>query len=776
MSKPIATYRLQVHAQFPFSNVEEIIGYLQALGISDIYLSPITEAQPGSTHGYDVINSNRINPELGGKDEFDRLFNELNKKSLGLVVDIVPNHMAATTYNIFWQDVVAKHQASEFAYYFDINWELSKENKLFYRRFFDINELVCLRMEDIAVFQATHQLLFQLIDNNSISGLRVDHIDGLLDPTGYLNRLRQRIGNNKYLVVEKILASREMLPDNWPIDGTTGYDFLNQANQVFISHKGFGILASLYAKLVNNDRSVAEIRYQSNKFVIKSLFKKEFVYLVNALQFLALACDKDFKLTDIRNALATVSALMPVYRTYIYNGYKSPQDSDIIAQTLEAAKNRESGLKLEILLFLMEIFDFNYPKEISDVIKQKWQDWIYRWQLLTGPMIAKGYEDTTCYRYNALISVNEVGSDAQLFEHLGNLDAFHHYNQYKLSHFPYSMNATSTHDTKRSEDVRARINVLSELSIEWSKLVKRWCKVHSKFKPKLAGYFAPSVNEEILIYQSLLGAWPLVEEEVAEFKQRFKQYIFKVLKEAKINSTWRKPNQLYEKTVQDFCDQLWSNASENNFLPEFLPFQKKVAFYGMINSLSQLVLKITSPGVADFYQGMEVWQFHLVDPDNRRPVDFICRQKLLNQLLKEQDQSDYLPRLLNEWRNGQIKLYITHKLLQHRLANRDIYTVGDYIPLIAEGKYANNIVAFLRNYQSDWLLVVVPRLLTEVVGSDEPPLGEVWQETQIVLPEQASRQWKNCLTQERLIISMPYRLRLADIFQTLPVAVLMANE
>lgn len=774
MINPCATYRLQVNPGFTFEQVQHIVPYLSRLGITTIYLSPIMQARAGSLHGYDVINSNQINVELNGEAAFNQLTKMLQKADIGLLLDIVPNHMAASEENLFWRDLLKNQQQSDYAHLFDIDWQLSaKKKKIVYRRFFDIDDLVCVRMEDMKVFNQLQQLLFKLVAEKKINGVRIDHVDGLLKPTQYLQRLRDKLGENFYIITEKILNYAEKIPEKWPIQGTTGYEFINYLNLVFVSNKGFDELKTIYDKLTNNKNSIERIRYKSNKFVIKSLFKNELQNLTDSLLMLATTIGWRFKMVDLRNVICAVSAAIPVYRTYSMDLTVSSGDKAAILKTIHLVLNSDDAINAQALIFIQQILTLDVA-DAGKGFQQKAQDWLYRWQVFTGPVIAKGYEDTTCYRYNALIGLNEVGSGPDFFAHQGQVELFHRFIGYRQQHWPLSLNASSTHDTKRSEDVRARLNVLSEFSHEWSRLIKKWCINNSPKKTKIKGYYAPSVNEEFLIYQSLLGAWPLCISEILSFKQRFKIYICKILKEAKINSTWRKPDENYEHAVYNFCEKILTEGMENTFLTEFNEFQHKIAFYGMLNSLAQLTVKLTSPGVPDCYQGNEMWQFNLVDPDNRHSIDFEFYAKNLDVLIANEKTENFLPQLLTHWSDGRVKLYITYKLLNLRRAHRKFFALADYRPLLAVGKFSDNTIAFIRQYEQKYLLVVVPRLTGTLVAIGDFPLGEfVWQKTQLNLPELKQLEWKSILTDDLLCCEPT--LSIGQLLHQFPVGIFCVN-
>lgn len=764
-----AVYRLQFHKDFTFTQAKEMLSYLQELGITCIYSSPITQANPGSKHGYDVTDTNTINPELGGHPAFLAFVEALHNHNMQLIIDIVPNHMAANTNNAWWKDVLENREKSAFADYFDINWSYSDSKTLLYRRFFDINELVCLRMQDPLVFAATHQLIENLLQHHAIAGIRIDHIDGLIEPTTYLQTLQTLTGKSFYIILEKILAKDEKLPQQWQVSGTTGYDFLNEVNQIFVYPPGLQHIIQNYITLTDQQKNIQDMRYENNKLVIHALFYKELNLLVEQLNLLANELGQAFKKSELEQNLIEVSARIPVYRTYIETNIVSEQDKQVIEKIfLQLPKN-------PILDFIHNILLLDFPENMTQDMQQNWLNWIKRWQVFTAPVVAKGYEDTSCYIYNPLISLNEVGSSPGYFHNVASLEHFHAYNRYKAAMYPYSFNATSTHDTKRSEDVRARINVLSELFQTWDTHVQQWLAWNAKSKSRLNNQLVPDHNDELLIYQTLLGAWPLCANEINDFKLRLKKYLIKAIREAKIHSNWAQPNQDYEKGLQNFCDAILSPTPDNLFLNDFFVLQKSVAFYGMLNSLVQTTLKITCPGVPDFYQGNEVWRFDLVDPDDRRPIDFKKNKELF--MLMQKDEVN-INHLMQDWQNGQIKLYIIYKLLSLRHAYPELFTTKEYIPLHVSGKKSQHVVTFMRTSSHASFLVALPRWCSHLTAVDHFPLATCWEETTITLPHPA-KSCESIFTNEVTVInenSQHYQLPVSQLFKHFPLFVGLINK
>jgi (1->4)-alpha-D-glucan 1-alpha-D-glucosylmutase len=801
---PVATYRVQFNRDFQLEDARAIVDYLHELGITDLYASPILKARPGSAHGYDVTDPSTVNPEIGDTEELHRLSSALQSHNMGLILDIVPNHMAASLDNPWWFDVLEKGEESPYASFFDVNWEMKKvllpilrrpygetlenhelvlatengkqvvqyyeqrlplaagaENfraeaidqvlsrqhyrlafwrraadSINYRRFFDVSDLVGLRVDRDEVFRATHEFPLELLKQGTITGLRIDHVDGLLDPKGYLDRLPET-----YVVIEKILGGDEKIPADWRTNGTTGYDFLNFLNGAFVDVEGYRRLTGMYADLTGLTKSRAKIFRERKRQVMAQLFAGEVNALMHRLSELAVEdrYARDLATADLREALVSVTARLPVYRTYIRDFHVEPSDRAYIESAVVAA-GRGTAYDFVRRVLLVE------PAWYLQNRKQTYLDFVMQWQQLTGPVMAKGLEDTTFYVHNPLLSVNEVGSDANSPEVFFGPEEFHRRNQRRRKHSPHTMNASSTHDTKRSEDIRARINVLSELPDEWLRHLKRWIR----WNPSET---APDGNEQILIYQTMLGAWPVEME-------RLKPYITKALREGRTNTSWIDVNAEYEKRVFTFIESLYSSPE---FLRDLSLFHRKIAWFGALSSLSQVVLKIASPGVPDFYRGVETWDLSLADPDNRRPVDFPARIAALGQLKEQPSPSE----LLKNWSDGRIKMYVTWKALTFRRSHSELFLDGDYQPLEVRGKRKGYIVAFARRLKNQWSIAVVPRLLAKM-GAAVPLGPKSWGDTIVELPEGAPQHWQNIFTGES--ISAP--LSASRLFETFPVALL----
>jgi len=759
---PFATYRLQFNKGFRFKDAGALVSYLNCLGVSDIYASPILKARQGSSHGYDVTDPTRLNPELGTERDFDALTKELRQHGMGLLLDVVPNHMAASPENPWWRDMLEHGEDSPFAGFFDTDWldfQGSNGASTGHRRFFDIGDLIGIRVEDRKVFQATNSFIFRLISESKVSGLRIDHIDGLYEPPEYLQRLSESTGGI-YTVVEKILSGDEALTETWQVSGTTGYDFANILNALFADGSGIKVLDNIYSQIIGPSKSFRDIVYEKKKQVMLELFAKE----IEALgQWLAQLLGQ-LVMPEASRAVTEATACLPVYRTYTREEV-SADDRRYIEGAVSEATRREAVPKTA-LSFLKRVLLLDFPANIDGKKKVEWKNFVRRWQQLTGAVMAKGFEDTALYNYHRLTSLNEVGGQPDTTGL--SLEGFHNWSMARMKLWPHTMNTTSTHDTKRSEDVRARISVLSEIPDEWAEHLGIWMKYNEAKKHPVNGQPMPEPNTEVLLYQTLIGAWPLFAEEVPAFKERLKAYMIKAVREAKAITSWLKINQEYEDSILNFIDAILQDSADNKFLIDFLKFQERIACYGALNSLSQLLLKITSPGVPDFYQGMELWDFSLVDPDNRRPVDFKKRRELLDNLLREESSTD---EMLASWKDGRIKLYVTYKALNFRRDCPELFQKGAYIPLSVSGTRREQVCAFARRYEKKWALVAAPRFFTKLIEVDILPIGrQLWDDGYILVPEDTPQNWHNIFTGG--VIEGKNSLPLAEVFGDFPVALL----
>jgi len=949
MPRPCATYRIQFNLNFRFRDAEELVPYLHALGITHLYASPRFRARKGSLHGYDVADAARVNSELGTEEEFESLVNRLHNYGMGLLLDIVPNHMAASEENPWWMDLLENGQKSQFASYFDIDWaadplqrsrillpvlgdtygrvlenqgislhyddqgffaryyemrfpirpetyryilaacleeleasdesvdairrtvkraceisdELAAESEagssggngrrskisqlkselweiyrdpgafqtaldhvltLFngvkgvrrsfdrldkllsaqayrlaywrraseeinYRRFFDINELVGIRIENPKVFEARHAPIFRLMKEGAVDALRIDHIDGLRDPFDYLSTLRKRIEevapaqnsrSEPYVIVEKILSGSEDLPPEWAVSGTTGYDFVNAANLLFVEPAGYGYLERLYERLTGDVGSFSEAWYRGKKQVMEQLFGGEIRSLSRRIVRLALmdrrACDLPF--VELQTALKEITASLPVYRTYVREQKVSKRDLLQLERAIHAARGKaqKSQIKRDIFAFFRRVFR-REPDTVECSWPQEWLDFMLRWQMFTGAVMAKGFEDTAFYIHTALISLNEVGCDPFRTEQIFGLERFHRFNEHRQQYWPQTLNATSTHDTKRSEDVRARIHVLSEIPQEWHTHFRRWSSWNRDKKVMDEGGMVPSAPAELLIYQTLLGAWPLEEAEIDGFRDRLLAFVTKAAREAKQSTSWLNPNDAYERALRQFVSQILDRSNGGRFLADFRRFQSRIAFHGALNSLSQVLLKIAAPGNPDFYQGNELWDFSMTDPDNRRPIDFKTRARFFENLRHSGRESPQLASLLHNWTDGRLKLFLTNRALEFRRSHADLFLKGDYVPLYASRRMFQHVCAFMRAYKRERILVAVPRFTTAITETGEFPMGAaVWRKNGIQLPTRTARNWKNILTGEEIKLGAGYgQILLSSIFSQFPVALLYSS-
>ena len=721
----------------------------------------------------------------------------------------------------------ALHRLLEAQVYRLAHWRVSAE-EINYRRFFDINDLVGLRMEDPGVFAATQGLIRRLLGEGAVQGIRIDHPDGLFNPAQYFTRLqilyaasqccgaepRGQVAENGielevqtgygqysnektraplYVLVEKILEPGEELPREWPIDGTVGYDFLNLVNGVFIDTRNRKAFTSLYHRFIGGSIDLDSTVYDSKKLVMNSALSSEVNVLGHMLDEIS-STDRrarDFTRKVLREAIQETIACFPVYRTYIdERGAITDRDRIYIEQAISRAKRRNGTMPAQAFDFLKDILLLRGNDRAAPIYGYRKQLYFtLKFQQLTGPVMAKGLEDTTCYIYNRFVSVNEVGGSPREFG--TELDEFHRGNLKRMEAWPSSMLATSTHDTKRSEDVRMRLDVLSEIPRPWAAAAMRWRRANRGKKRGLSdGHVVPDSNEEYLLYQTLVGTWPvriendkpcasLTREERSSYVKRIQDYMTKAVHEAKVNLSWINPNPEYVEVLQRFIDRILTPGTEsrpNRFLQIFRPFALRIAFFGAMNSIAQTLLKLTSPGVPDIYQGQELLDFSLVDPDNRRPVDFPLRRILLDELRQRDSDESLFKELLRDWADGRAKLWTTWKALHWRQTHRDLSKRGAYASLEITGEHARHIVAFARTLDGDSAITLVPRFgLTLTQGEPNPPLGEIWGNTQIALPGQpGNASFRNLLTGERLQV-VDGNLHAADIFRKFPAALLIPD-
>jgi (1->4)-alpha-D-glucan 1-alpha-D-glucosylmutase len=954
---PASTYRLQLNREFTFTQAAGLMEYLQELGIGACYLSPILKAAPGSPHGYDVTNHASLNPEIGSREEFRQLSERLKEHGMGMIVDVVPNHMSiAHRSNEWWWDLLENGPSSLFAPYFDIEWHPPKsdlKNKVLlpilgdqygrvledqqitvvccprggfwirvydrslplaprswtlvlqpaagrlkerlgdddqhvlelesiltalshlapadekdegrirerqrekevigrrllalmdsseaarevmevcrqeingikgvprsfdrleellaqqsyrlcywrvasdeinYRRFFDVNELAAIRVERPEVFAAVHALIFELIQEGYIDGLRVDHSDGLLKPAEYFRRLQSACMSAKgatrpfFIVTEKILAGNEELRSDWKIEGTTGYDFLGVLNGVFVDRNRRRALEHLYQAFSGWSPDSEDLVYECKKLILQATLASEVNLLTNKLDRISEQhrWSRDFTRSSLRHVLRETVACFPIYRTYTTEQAlkTDAEDERHIRFAISQAKRRNPSTSESIFDFLQSVLLLEDPDGIDAAQRAERRQFVMSLQQFTGPVMAKGLEDTAFYRRAPLASLNEVGADRNRF---GATPAvFHALNLKNLASWPNTMLATSTHDSKRSEDVRARINVLSEIPAEWYRALRQWRSLNLSHKADLGGVEVPSAAEEYFFYENLLGVWPMKEPSRPEYEQlvaRMQAYMNKALREAKIHTSWISPNRSYEEAVEHFVGAVLDPSRGNDFLREFRGFVSTVIRPGMWNSLSQSALKIASPGVPDFYQGSEIWDLSLVDPDNRRPVDYALRRCLMQKLqsMEEQGVEPLVQHLMQNSADGAVKLYVTSRALRFRQAHHDLFSKGAYHPLRAAGDRQNHVVAFARTLGRRSVIAVAGRFFMGLGEGAGAPLGvEVWGDSVLLLRKEfRDHAYRDVFTHR--IVEVESRsgkrvLPLGSVFSHLPVTFLESVE
>jgi (1->4)-alpha-D-glucan 1-alpha-D-glucosylmutase len=857
---PRATYRLQLHREFTFDDATATLPYLKSLGISHVYASPFLKARKGSTHGYDIIDHNVINPELGGEEALDRFSSALKHNDLGLILDFVPNHMGVHfADNAWWLDVLEWGQGSPYAEFFDIAWELlpyrskggillpilgssygdalnkgdielryepsegsfstwyfehrlpiaperyseilrmvvanakaeespagkaildlSKHytglrrpsrdeaptfktalslingaaaliaegldayragperpvqtqalhsllerqhyqlghwrlatSEINYRRFFDVNSLAGLRVENQETFDGIHALVRKLIADGKLQGLRLDHIDGLRDPAQYCLRLQRLIRDARgpsrepfYLLIEKILGENEKLPKLPGVHGTTGYEWLNVITRWLLEGKGLEDLDETWRQVSNIAPNFEPVLKAAKQRVLETLLASEFTVLARLLARIANGhySTRDFSADSLRQVLELYVIHFPVYRTYITSTGPSASDRKLIEETIEKARFEWFGADEGIFDFLRDVLtlDLANPARAAHG-RTRIRRFAFKAQQFTGPMMAKSLEDTAFYRFHRLLALNEVGGDAAASQ-LQTPD-FHALMQARIKDFPHNMTATATHDTKRGEDVRTRILALSELPGEWTSLVGRWKSLNARHVRTEDALRAPSPAFEYMLYQALIGAWP--EQINDAFVERMRTYAVKAAREAKMETSWLNPHESYEQGVGIFLDKILDASQSAEFLESFGAFAKRTSLLGALNSLSQVTLKAMMPGVPDFYQGTEFWDYSLVDPDNRRPVDFTQREDALIDAGRPDWRS-----LIGSWPDGRIKLHWTRKLLAVRAEFPEVFLQGAYQPLQVTGPHQTHVLAFARHDRKDAVIVVANRNLS----------------------------------------------------------------
>jgi (1->4)-alpha-D-glucan 1-alpha-D-glucosylmutase len=659
-----------------------------------------------------------------------------------------------------------------------------------YRRFFAISELVGIRVEDPLVFNATHDEIFHLCAKGVIRGLRVDHIDGLRDPVGYVNKLRERLvasqpaeSGRSYVWVEKILSRDESLPEDWSVSGTTGYEYLNAANDLFVCPSGARKLEKIYSEFISKEVNFDDVMYDKKKLVMNTLLRVEMRSLGRQLANLA-AHDRyarDILRPELTDALIEVAACLPVYRTYIRNLDAPDSAKRMIERAIDEASLRRPQLSRASFAFLRDVLTLSNPPHILPDQREERLAFVMRWQQFTGPIVAKGIEDTALYVYYPLLSLNEVGGDPEPSKILA-LEGFVEFIRERQRRWPDSLNATSTHDTKLSEDVRARLNVLSETPEEWAKEIAGWSKENEVHKQSVDGRRVPDANEEYLIYQALVGMWPADRSNLTSISERLQAYTIKAIREAMVHTRWTEPNAAHEQAVRSFIQGILTPGDHSPFLCSVASFLHKVARAGMINSLSQTLLKIACPGVPDFYQGSELWNRQLVDPDNRGPVDYQPRTKALQTFVDSAyfGTAAIASDLLTKWPDGRVKQFMIWKALGCRREHPALFREGEFIPLEAVGDRSNHVVSFLRRRGKEYAVAVIPRWVANISPRADTALDRgSWKGTDLQLPPATPNSWRNVFTaktvESRLDCGNPV-IPVGDLFMDFPVTLLIADD
>jgi (1->4)-alpha-D-glucan 1-alpha-D-glucosylmutase len=708
-------------------------------------------------------------------------------------------------------------------------WRVAAD-EINYRRFFDVNELAALSMEKPAVFEATHALVLRLLAAGRLNGLRIDHPDGLYDPREYLQRLQAHyaldvarsvfeadpeFGGNDwaeyegpvletlrqsaagsadspfrrplYVVVEKILGKGEPVPEDWPVYGTTGYEFLNVLNGIFVDADSAGLFSRLYERWRGRNGSFPDVIYHKKFLILQVALASELHVLAHQLDRLSEKnrWSRDFTLNSLRHALREIIACFPVYRSYISGGVIHPRDRYYVETAVARAKRKNAAISDSLFDFAREMILLNYPEGASDEDRAEQRRFVGKFQQVTAPMMAKGVEDTAFYVYNRLVSLNEVGGDPDAFGAAPS--ALHRHNKQRQERWPHALSSTATHDTKRGEDVRARLNVLSELAQEWQRTLPRWGRLNKKHRVEVDELTVPDRNDEYLFYQTLVGAWPLepFEGKVAqELVARLQAYMEKATHEAKVHTSWINPNPAYDDGVRRFIVSVLDPVASGPFLADFQEFQRRVSHYGLLTSLSQTLLKIASPGVPDTYQGTELWDFSLVDPDNRRPVDYGLRRRLLDEVKARAAEAgpglaEFARSLTAEKEDGRVKMYVTWRALHARRDNPGLFTAGEYLPVDVVGPRRDHVCAFVRRQNGALAVAAAPRLMTRLVPEvGGLPVGAaVWEDTRLLLPgAEPGRRLRNVFTGEE-VVPAEYEgqaaVAAAEVFANFPVVLLL---
>ncbi|PWS29467.1 4-alpha-glucanotransferase [Pedobacter yonginense] len=843
MFKPSTTYRIQFHKDFNFNSFEEIIPYLANLGIDTLYASPIFEAIPGSTHGYDVVNPLKINPEIGTEKQLLKISKKLKEAGISWLQDIVPNHMAFHFDNKWLMDVLENGPKSDFASFFDVNfnqadgklmvpflgedledaikhhalqldegdgkfvlksgdacWPLNGEttkklkkgdlktynqdpdflielaqaqhyrlcnwqetnSNINYRRFFTVNSLICLNIQNQESFDLYHQYIFELVEKGIFQGLRIDHVDGLYDPKQYLDRLRKAVGEDVYIVVEKILEDGEEMPSDWQAQGTTGYEFLAMENNLLTNTAAKKPFDNLYQQVIGKKLNPQALIYEKKKAILFEHMHGELDNLFSLLMSLEIIEVSKAELVHLKLALAEMLIQMPVYRYYNHSFPLSAEDAKRVEQLFHPIlkdKNlaKAAGQLQELLL--------KKPLDGDQKLNAKIGQFYQRCMQFTGPLMAKGVEDTVMFTYNRFIGHNEVGDAPDAFGI--STSEFHDKMSKRQEHWPLSLNGSSTHDTKKGEDVRARLNVLSDLPTEWTALVDDLMQFVGALQVAQPSFKWLHPNDLYLIIQTLIGALPFEGTDGDDFENRFEQFIQKALREAKKRSDWAEPNEKYEEELNKFSQTILSDKQDSWI--KIKVFLQEISDYSVVNSLAQVALKFTCPGIPDVYQGTELWDLSLVDPDNRRPVNYALRAKYLDEIENGSNQ-----KLWGDRFSGKIKLWLTKKLIEVRKSNRDVFEKGAYIPLKVKGKYAKHVIAYGRKHQQSWIISAIPLGMAQLCKSaNTTPQTIDWADTEIILPVEAAFNWEDLLAEKHAHKELVNQaIPVGEIFASFPVAIL----
>jgi (1->4)-alpha-D-glucan 1-alpha-D-glucosylmutase len=872
------TYRLQLHKEMPLDAARRLVPYLDRLGVSHLYCSPILKSRPGSTHGYDVADPTALDPELGTEDDRHSLVRALHHTGMGLLIDIVPNHMGIGPSNPYWEDVLTWGQRSRYAPWFDIDWNTPDEEHrgrlvlpvlgdrldrvlrrgelslveasgryrvayyehswpldpatmgpivewiaqarpleafakgedgerrmrrllqkqhynlvawrraardINYRRFFDISDLAALHAEDEPVFEATHALVLEWARAGEIDGLRIDHVDGLRMPRGYLERLRARLGTCPVLV-EKILSHGERLRREWPIHGTTGYEFLNDLDAILLHPEGYARIEEAYLALDTgrHGRSFREIARLSKLQLLRGSLAAD-VQRLGRLATPVLRRDPQVAgLASLRlvEPIRQLIASLAVYRTYVDHRGFTEEDRRRIDDAAADARPRVPAPELVDALRRALLYDPG--REQTPLQRREHLRFVTRFQQTSGAAMAKGVEDTAFYRFVPLVSRNEVGGEPDRPLHDAT-ERLHQANFERAQCWPLNMLATSTHDTKRSGDVRARLAVLTEIASAWVSQVLRWRRMNAKHAIRVGGRKAPDSVTEYMFYQAVVGVWPLDSggpnpDELRALSERIALYMEKATREAKLRTSWTNPDPHFEEANARFIESLLGSDSADSvaWRREVTALVQRIARPGLWNALSRILVHLTAPGSPDIYQGDELWNFALVDPDNRRPVDHELRIGMLDAIERELLPDGYLPEtLLREMvaapEDGRIKLYLTASLMRTRRANAALFSGSGYEPVEAQGSHAPHIFAFARTGSDGPAIAVAPRLPLTLTGGTVPPTGRsVWGNTALTIPASWPGRW-TCAVGGQTVTSADGTIALAEVLDRLPVALLV---